>query len=121
MTENTWSKAYFYSYILLTIAKSDGVLEPSELEKIDDFLSRFNLDEDQFIPTIKLAWDSMLNATEEERFGFIKDNYKKFFSTTSEILELMDAIEELILADFNIEKTEIKAYAKIRKLMETED
>jgi uncharacterized tellurite resistance protein B-like protein len=121
MTLNTWSKAYFYSYILLSVAKSDGVLEPSEMEKIDDFLSKFELDEDQFIPTIKLAWDSISSITEEERLDFIKENYQKYFTSKAEIQELMVALEELILADFNIEKTEIKLYAKIRKLMEVED
>ncbi len=117
MKNTNWSKSHFCTYIFLCIAYSDDKITVSEIVNIKDFLSKINISDEEAKEIIKEVCFLLNSQNIEERLVFIAHTYKDFFNTTDDLSPLMNDIEDLILADNNIEKSEILMYNKIRKAM----
>jgi uncharacterized tellurite resistance protein B-like protein len=122
MKNQNWSKSHFCTYLFLCIAKSDDKVTASEIHAIKDLLKSLKLDEaDRAQDIIVNVCEMLSSQNSDNRIDFIKNTYSSFFDRNDELNEIMDSIEELILADNNIEKSEIQMYIKIRKALGIND
>lgn len=121
MEISSWTKSHFCTYLFLCIANADNNLQLKEITTIQDFLERMHIDKKNSITIIEEVKKFINNQNPEERLDFIKVIYSKLSLSKQQINAIMEELEEMILADNSIEKTEIMMYSKIRKAIEISD
>jgi len=120
MDISNWSKSHFCAYILLYVAHADDRAEEEEMIYIENFLTKLGIEESNPKDVHAIMLEVMpvfLRHSQSLRTNFVKTKWKLFYSEEEDMSSLLDEIEEMIIVDFNIHKSEIKAYGEIRKAL----
>ena len=101
---NDWDKAHFVAYICLCVAASDNSIDDSELEetknKVHEFLGE-DIDYDALMDEVLVE---LKNHTLQDKRDIINMKRNKFFSSLEERARVIDTVEDVIVADLNIEQ-----------------
>ncbi len=110
-----WDKAHFIAYICLCVAASDNSIDDSELEETKDKVHDF-LGEDM---NYDLLMDEVLielkNHTLQDKKDVINIKRHKFFKSIEERAKVIDTVEDVIVADLNIEQSELEIYKIVKE------
>ena len=121
MDISQWTKAHFGAYIFLCIADADEDMDKKEVEKMQDFLEHLHFEYDNAFELLKSVRKIHQKHSQDLRINFISTKHHIFFESDDELHNIVDHIEELILADDSIDRDEIKMYSRIRKALNFDD
>ncbi len=116
-TIENWKKEDALAYLFLAVADSDFKVDATELMEITRFLHSYtNSDKKSYeiLTNIRSILETHNFETREEIVIFIKN---KFLHHEEESQEIVDAIEEIIVADMVVDKTEMRFYHYIKKIL----
>ncbi len=114
MKTTSWSFDHYCTYVLLCFASSDHELNEEELKSIQSFLNHTDIaDHNRLIQELNIV---IKYQTEEEHLNFIEDRFNHFVETKEDCEKLVESVEELIVADFEIAPKEMELYKKLKKM-----
>lgn len=115
--DQEWSFEYFLTYILLHVASSDHHVDEKEMQQINIALQDLTHSDVHFDEIYDDIHVFVEKQSPQEREAFIK-KYKHQFITTENARELViQGIEEVIMADLNIESDEMDTYRFIKRIL----
>ena len=117
MELNNWTKAHFCAYIFLCIADADENMDKNEIIQMQEFLEHLHFEHENAYELLTFVRNLHRRHSTGLRVNFIRTK-ARLFLTSQEATNVMDEVEHLILADNNIEKSEIKMYGQIRKALQ---
>jgi len=116
-----WDKAHFMAYICLCVAASDNSIDDSELEetknKVHEFLGE-DIDYDRLMNEVMLE---LKNHSLQDKKDVINMKRNKFFTTKEERFRVIDTVEDVIVADLNIEQSELEIYKILKNAFDIDD
>lgn len=114
MKTTSWSFDHYCTYVMLCFASSDHELDEEELKSIQSFLSHTKiLDQNRLIQELNTV---IKYQTEEEHLEFIEDRFEHFVETEEDFTRLIESVEDLIVADFEVAPKEMELYRKLKKM-----
>lgn len=110
-----WSKIQFVTYLLLCVADADLHVDEAELEEIKNHLLNI-LDEGDCEATLmKEVLHEIRQHTDEEKKRFIEQHLSDYIHSPEEKEEIINAIEEIIVADLNVDVDELSFYRFLKR------
>lgn len=114
-----WKFEDFLTYLLMVVASSDHDVDDEEVIAIRDTVEHLTDTTDEefevFLTHVQLF---LQNQTIEEREEFIRA-HKSVFIDSEEKRELaLKGVEEVILADLNVDEGEMETFRYIKKLIQ---
>ena len=111
-----WTREHFITYIFFGVAYSDDSIDENELSTIKQFVLTIVECDELSSSIIEEVKNVIVNHTEAQKETYIKQNMEKYISTDDEKQKLIDGIEEIIIADYNVESDEMEFYRFLKRL-----
>lgn len=112
-----WKNYDFCAYILLCVADADHHMDMREFHSIEKSIDRLDLGGHHPHQLCDDVFNTFESHSAELRINFVETKWPLFFSKVEDMQVIIEEIEEIILADFTINKKEIRVYNQIRKAL----
>lgn len=114
---DNWTYEHFITYICLSIADSDYSIDPEELTQIKKTLSRTISDEAKSSAIIKEVQSEIANHSDQQKTDYIEAQTPTFLPTPEAKAQAKQDMEEVIMADNNVDSTEMVMFRFIKKAL----
>ncbi len=114
---SAWTYEHFIAYICLSIADSDYSVDPEELTEIKAKINRTLNDETKASNVLKEVISEIDSHSDEEKTNFIEQNTAKFLPSAELKAQAKQDMEDVIIADDNVDSTEMVMYRFIKKAL----
>ncbi len=114
-----WKLEHALSYVFLSIANSDCDIDAEELLEIKNILYYYTKSDEITSEYLKLVLPVIQNHdvdTKKEMLSVLKDS---FFTDKKALAEVLDNIEEIIIADLIVKESEMELYHFVKKLFKS--
>lgn len=106
-----WSLDHFKAFIFLTVAECDYSISPEELQLIVDYMTNQETGREIVLDVIEAIAD-LSSDQKEELFYEVKD---KFPLSSEDKQELLNEMEEIIMADETVGSEEVAFYGLVKR------
>lgn len=112
-----WTREHFITYIFFCIAYSDSSIDENEMDIINKFVM-LSVDCDELssslIDDVKKV---IVSHNQLQKEQYIEQNISRFIVTEAGKEKLITGIEEIIIADYNVESDEMEFYRFLKRLL----
>ena len=112
-----WNKEHFITYICLCVAASDMEIDDSELDEIKNKVQEFLGEDMMYDSLLEEVLNELKNHTVKDKEDVINMNKNRFFKSAKDREKIIDMVEDVIVADLNIEQSELKLYKMIKNAL----
>lgn len=111
-----WTREHFITYIFFCMAYSDQSMDESELETIKSFVLSIVECNELSGSIIEEVKTEIIHHSQEEKELYIEKNIEQFITSEEGKEKLIQGIEEIIIADLNVEADEMEFYRFLKRL-----
>ncbi len=112
-----WTTSHFVCYIFLCIAESNFHIKSSELSQLRKHLEGVLGESESFPGVMKEVILEIGGHSLEDKKIFVNENKDRFLSDQLLKEKVIEGIEEIIMADLNIDVDEMEAYRFVKKAL----
>lgn len=116
-TTANWTYEHFIAYICLSIAGSDYSIDTEELSEINAKVNRTVNDNTKTEEIVKAVASEIVKHSDKEKTDFIESNTPKYLPTPELKAQARQDMEDVIVADDNVDSTEMVMFRFIKKAL----
>lgn len=118
MTQD-WSYEHFIAYIFLSIASSDYSLDTEEVAIINEKINRTVQDIEKTKSIVAEVLSIVEKQSDEEKTAYINENTSKYLPTVELRDQVRADMEDVIVADDNVDSTEMVMFRFVKQALRT--
>lgn len=111
-----WSIEHALSYVFLSIANSDCDIDAEELLEIKNIIYQYTKSDDITNEYLKIVLPTIQSHDFERKKEMISLLKESFFQSPEILTEVLENIEEIIIADMVVEDQEMELFHFIKRL-----
>ncbi len=112
-----WTKEHFVTYVYLCVAGADYSVDEEEIKEIHDKVIETLGSEDDFNKVIGEVQAEIKDHNDKDRMDFISDNVGTFLPSQEERKQVLEGIEDVIVADGHVDSVEMVTYRFVKKAL----